>query len=201
MTKIVAAWLMLTTTTGAPVAPPSPGEPPAGPAGSAIRVTEQAAAKVPAETRPVAGPRGADPRPFADARFDFDEMARRVLSHHWASWSLAERSEIAPLVAGLLERSLVAKAIASVAGTKVRYVGQAVDGDYAVLRARLPGEGRAESTLDYRLRLSDGKWHVYDVLVDGVSFVSTYRSQFHRIISATSFAALRDRLRSSRREP
>jgi len=49
--------------------------------------------------------------------------------------------------------------------------------------------------LEYRLHVRDGRWRVYDVLIDGVSFVSTYRSQFDRIITAESYGALVDKLR------
>ena len=41
----------------------------------------------------------------------------------------------------------------------------------------------------------DGRWKVYDVLIDNVSFVSTYRSEFARILQRESYAALADRLR------
>ena len=44
----------------------------------------------------------------------------------------------------------------------------------------------------------DGRWKVYDVVIDGVSFVSTYRSQFDRIIKASSYSALADRMRDPR---
>src|SRR5439155_26447435 len=41
----------------------------------------------------------------------------------------------------------------------------------------------------------DSHWQVYDVLIDGVSFVSTYRSQFDRVIQAEAYGALVERLR------
>ena len=56
---------------------------------------------------------------------------------------------------------------------------------------------RTESPLDYQLHLRDGRWKVYDVLIDHVSFVATYRSEFARIIQRESYAALVERLRKS----
>ena len=41
---------------------------------------------------------------------------------------------------------------------------------------------RTETPLDYKLHLRDGRWKVYDILIDHVSFVSTYRSEFARIL-------------------
>src|SRR5437660_2613495 len=53
----------------------------------------------------------------------------------------------------------------------------------------------AEIAVDYRLLLRDGRWRAYDVLVDGVSFVATFRRAFGRIIQQSSYAGLVDKLR------
>src|SRR6267378_2495586 len=54
---------------------------------------------------------------------------------------------------------------------------------------------KTETPLEYRLHLKDGRWKVYDILIDNVSFVSTYRSEFSRILQRESYAVLLDRLR------
>jgi len=54
---------------------------------------------------------------------------------------------------------------------------------------------RSEIRLDYRLHLRDSRWRVYDVLIDGTSVVSTFRTQFDRIIQAESYGVLVERLR------
>ena len=146
----------------------------------------------------------ADGRPRAELRritielFDFDEMARRTLSQHWASRTRVEQAEFAALFMDLLERSYVGR-IEAYAGEKIAYVGESVDGGYALVRSKiLPSRQRRETAVDYRLHRRDGRWKVYDVLIDGVSFVSTYRSQFNRVISASSYHALVDALRKGR---
>ena len=63
------------------------------------------------------------------------------------------------------------------------------------MRSKILTDRRSEITLDYRLHLRDGRWRVYDLQIDGVSFVSTYRSQFDRIIQAESYSALLERMR------
>ena len=145
-----------------------------------------------------------DARPRAELRriavelFDFDEMARRTLSRHWTSRTRAERAEFVMLFTDLLERSYVGR-VEGYTGEKVNYVGESVDGGYAVVRSRIVSpRGRAETALDYRLHRRDGRWMVYDVLIDGVSFVSTYRGQFNRVISASSYGALVEALRKGR---
>jgi phospholipid transport system substrate-binding protein len=50
--------------------------------------------------------------------------------------------------------------------------------------------------LSYRLHLLGSRWAVYDIAVDGISLVSSYRSQFARIIQTSSYEELLRRLRS-----
>jgi phospholipid transport system substrate-binding protein len=149
--------------------------------------------RVPGDARP-----RAEIRKIAGDLFDFDEMARRTLSRHWAGRTRAERAEFVTLFTDLLERSYVGR-IEGYAGEKINYVGESLEGGYAVVRSRIvPARGRTETTLDYRLHRRDGRWMVYDVLIDGVSFVSTYRGQFNRVISASSYGGLVDALRKGR---
>ena len=154
---------------------------------------ERGEPRVPGDARP-----RAELHRIAGELFDFDEMARRTLSRHWASRTRAEQAEFVTLFTDLLERSYVGR-IESYAGEKINYVAESVDGGYAVVRSRIvPQRGRGETALDYRLHRRDGRWMVYDVLVDGVSFVSTYRGQFNRVISTSSYRALVESLRKSR---
>ena len=44
--------------------------------------------------------------------------------------------------------------------------------------------------IDYKLIKKSTKWVVYDVVIEGVSFVSTYRSQYNKIITDESYASL-----------
>jgi phospholipid transport system substrate-binding protein len=144
--------------------------------------------------------RRAEVRRLASGLFDFDEMARRALSRHWASRSKAEQTAFVELFTDLLERTYVAR-IESYAGERITYPTEIIDGEYATVRSRLVTRRRAETLLDYRLHLAEGKrWKVFDISVDGVSFVATYRSEFNRIIQSSSYASLVDRMRKKRLE-
>ncbi|MBI1736056.1 MAG: ABC transporter substrate-binding protein [Candidatus Rokubacteria bacterium] len=138
-------------------------------------------------------------RRIAAELFDFEEMARRSLSIHWASRSKAEQAEFVEHFTELLERTYVAR-IESYAGEKIRYPNEIVDGSYATVRSRIMSRRGGETTLDYRLHQEDGKWKVFDISLDGVSFVSTYRSEFNRIIQSSSYASLVDRMKKKRLE-
>ena len=202
MDKSVAAALMLfTSLTGSPAT--SPREVVQAAVDRVVAVLEGSEAgrdradrvepRVPSEARP-----RAEIRKIAVELFDFDEMARRTLSRHWTGRTRAEQAEFVTLFTELLERSYVGR-IEGYTGEKIAYVGETVDGAYAVVRSRIvPPRGRAETALDYRLHRREGRWKVYDVLIDGVSFVSTYRSQFNRVISASSYRALVETLRKGR---
>src|SRR5438128_5438411 len=144
------------------------------------------------------------PKPSSDKRtelrkiardlFDFEEVTRRTLSRHWAARSADEKAEFVALFTELLERSYVTR-VEAYAGESISYIGEAVDAGYATVRSKVLTDRRSEIALDYRLHLRDGRWRVYDLQIDGVSFVSTYRSQFDRIIQAESYSALLERMR------
>lgn len=52
-----------------------------------------------------------------------------------------------------------------------------------------------EIPVDYRLLSRDGRWRVYDVVVEGVSLVGSYRSQFDKVIRTSSYPELVKRLK------
>ena len=120
-------------------------------------------------------------RKIARDLFDFEEVTRRTLSRHWAARTQEERAEFVALFTELLERSYTMR-VEAYSGENITYIGEAIDANYATVRSRVVTDRRSELTLDYRLHLRDGRWRVYDLQIDGVSFVETYRSQFDRIM-------------------
>jgi phospholipid transport system substrate-binding protein len=133
-------------------------------------------------------------RRVATDLFDFDEISRRALSRHWTARSLEEQTEFVRLFTDLLERTYLGR-IESYSGEKIVYIGETVDGPFATVRSKVVTRRRGETPLDYRLHLRDGRWKVYDVLIDHVSFVATYRSEFSRILQKEPYPALVERLR------
>jgi phospholipid transport system substrate-binding protein len=134
-------------------------------------------------------------RRIAGELFDFDEISRRALSRHWTGRTREEQVEFVRLFTDLLERTYSSR-IESYAGEKIVYSGEQIDGPYATVRSKVTASRRsADTPLDYRLHLREGRWKVYDVLIDHVSFVATYRSEFARILQRESYPALVERLR------
>jgi phospholipid transport system substrate-binding protein len=144
--------------------------------------------------------RRAQIRTVAEELFDFEEVSRRALSVHWSARTPQERTEFVGLFTDLLERAYIGR-IEAYAGEKIVYTAEKTDGDFAIVRSRIVPRRRTvdarvhETGLEYRLHRKDNRWKVYDVIIDGVSFVSTYRTQFDRIIKSSSYATLVDRLR------
>jgi phospholipid transport system substrate-binding protein len=193
MAKSLLAWMLVATAVAAPAA--SPREIVQSAVDRVILAMERAEMESSAAAqRQAFQQRRLEIRRTAAELFDFDEIARRALSRHWTARSSEEQAEFVRLFTDLLERSYIGR-IESYAGEKIVYVGESVDGAFAVVRSKVVTSRRGETPLDYRLHLRDGRWKVYDVLIDHVSFVATYRSEFSRILQKESYAALLERLR------
>ena len=133
-------------------------------------------------------------RRAADSLFDFAEMSRRALARHWTDRTAAEREEFVRLFTDLIARSYIGK-IDRYAGEAIAYTGERVDGDEASVRSQVVTAKGSQIPVEYRLHRVNDSWSAYDVLIENVSLVGTYRSQFDRIIKAESFADLLRRLR------
>lgn len=131
--------------------------------------------------------------------FDYNEMAKRSLGVHWKSRSKAEQKEFVGLFASFLENSYAGK-IESYEHEKIIYTSESVDGDYAEVKSRVITTKHDEYSLDYRLLKEGNRWMVYDVVIEGVSLVSNYRSQFNKIILNQGYAKLTQKLQAKNNE-
>jgi phospholipid transport system substrate-binding protein len=134
-------------------------------------------------------------RKIADDIFDWEETAKRSLGTHWQQRTPAERDEFVRLFADMLERSYMSK-IESYDGEKIGYVGDSVEGDLAVVRTKLMNKQGTETGVNYKMRLRDARWKVYDVEIEGVSLVANYRTQFNNVLRRTTYPDLVRALRA-----
>jgi phospholipid transport system substrate-binding protein len=132
--------------------------------------------------------------------FAVEETARRALGRHWQGRTPAERAEFVELFADLLERTYIGR-LDEYGGERVRYVSERVDGSYASVQARIVTRRGVEVPVESRLLQQDGRWLIYDVLIEGVSLVGNYRSQFDRIVRSGSYGELVRRLREKLADP
>lgn len=133
-------------------------------------------------------------RQAVDERFDWEEMARRSLAIHWAKRTAGERKEFVRLFADLVERTYMKK-VEDYSGEKVLYEGETKEGDFASVRVKIVTKKGEDIPVEYRLKKERENWFVYDVSIEGVSLVNNYRTQFHSIISQSSYENLVKRLR------
>jgi phospholipid transport system substrate-binding protein len=128
-------------------------------------------------------------RSAVDERFDWTEMTRRALATHWARRTPEEKKEFVRLFSDLLERTYLSK-VEDYSGEKVRYEGETVDGDYAVVKVKIVTKKNKDIPVQYRLRKEGNDWLVYDVSIEGVSLINNYRTQFNSIITQSSYENL-----------
>ncbi len=192
MERALAAWLLLAVT---PASMASPTE--------VIRAAVEQVVRVVQDenlSRPVAAERRRlEISRIAEGLFDFQEMARRSLARHWSDRTAEERGEFVRLFTELLERVYFGK-LQNYSEERILFLSEAVDGEYAMVRSKVLTGRKGELAIDYRLHLVGSRWAVYDVLMDGVSFVSTYRAQFNRVIQMSSYDDLVQKLRTKELE-
>ncbi len=138
-------------------------------------------------------------RKVADDIFDFAETAKRSLGRHWAARTPEERDEFVKLFGDLLERSYISK-IELYGGEKIQYVADKIEGETAVVQSKLLTKAGGEVPIEYRMLKKGERWLVYDVVIEGVSLVANYRTQFNKIIQTSSFQDLVKKMKTRQEE-
>jgi phospholipid transport system substrate-binding protein len=192
MEKVLAMWLML-------AANPAASDTPIQVVQTAVEQVVQVVQESDLEKPDAAARHRGQIQLIAEQLFDFPEMARRTLAQHWKDRSAQERDEFVRLFRDLLRRAYVGR-LEKYSGERIVYMGETVDGEYATVRSKIVTGGGTEIPIDYRLRQAGSRWVVFDIAISGVSFVSSYRSQFNRIIQTSSYDALLRGLRLKRGE-
>ena len=126
------------------------------------------------------------------ARFDFKEMAKRSLGNHWQSVATRQQ-EFVSVFTSFIERVYVGK-IDSLKDTKIAFVRERIEGGVAQVDTQIVPAKGDDFPMNYRLHLVGGKWKIYDVIVENISLVGNYRSQFDRILASASFDELLKKL-------
>ena len=138
-------------------------------------------------------------RAVADEIFDWEETGKRALARHWQARSPKEQEEFSKLFAELIERSYIGK-IEQYSGERVVYAGETVEGDQATVRTKLVTKSNTEIPIDYRMQKEGDRWRAYDVVIEGVSLVANYRTQFNRIIQQSGYPELVQKLKAKQEE-
>jgi phospholipid transport system substrate-binding protein len=122
-------------------------------------------------------------------RFDFDQMAKRSLGPHWGRRTPEEQREFVKIFSALLEKSYVDQ-IESFTDQTILYIREARDMNYAEVDTKIVTDNREGFSINYKLHNVNTEWKVYDLVIENISLVNNYRSQFDRVIARSSFEAL-----------
>jgi phospholipid transport system substrate-binding protein len=130
-------------------------------------------------------------------RFGFEEMAQRSMGQHWRTLTPQQRQEFVALFTELLERSYTSRIAGYKAGPQgIRYPKEEIDGDQAIVHTEITSERDLATAVNYHLMHKDGDWKVYDIVIEGVSLVNNYRTQFNTIMLKDSYAGLVKQMRA-----
>ena len=127
-------------------------------------------------------------------RFDFTEMARRSLGNQWNNLNGKEQEFVSAFMQ-FIENTYLGR-LGSYRGEKIVYGGERVEQDFADVDTQVVGGQGPAIDVRYRLHLIGTEWKVYDVVIDQVSLVANYRSQFDRVLQTASLEELLKRLRA-----
>ena len=122
-------------------------------------------------------------------RFDFKEMAKRSLGTHWRRRTPEEQQEFVRIFAHLLEKAYLGR-LDSYYNEKLIYTSETIDEPYAEVGTKILTSKGEEFTIKYKVNRVRDEWKVYDLVVENISLVNNYRSQFNRIIKKSSYDQL-----------
>lgn len=133
-------------------------------------------------------------RAISEKMFDFTELSRRTLANNWKKLSPEQQKEFVELYTSLLEDAY-SKKIMAYSDEKITFTKEVPLSEKTVEVQSTVLRKSAEIPIYYRVMLQDGGWRVYDVVVDGISLISNYRSQFKEILANKPPESLLETLR------
>ena len=137
-------------------------------------------------------------RMIFEERFDFNEMAKRALSRAWRKRTKKEKKEFLYSFKYLLESTYIGK-IERYNGQTVQFMKESIDGNYAKVKTLVITKEQPIRVY-YKMHKKKRDWLVYDVIIEGVSLIKTYRDQFKSILNRSSFSDLLDKMRAKQFE-
>ena len=133
--------------------------------------------------------------------FDFTELSKRTLGRDWKKMSAAQQTEFVKLFKQLLQ-GVYADRLLEYSDQKVIFDKETMlKKGRAEVQSFLQTSDGKKIPLFYRLTDKSGSWKVYDIIIEGVSMVKNYRTQFRQILAKDSpdklLEILRDKVNKS----
>ena len=131
-------------------------------------------------------------------RFDFRAMSQRTLATNWKSASKEQQQEFVQLFSKLIENTYIGR-VEAYTDEKVDYPGEKVKGKKAVVETLIL-TASADIPVNYKVYQKDDKWWVYDVIIEGISLISNYRSSYQEIVKKEGFDGLIAKMKAKIKE-
>jgi phospholipid transport system substrate-binding protein len=129
-----------------------------------------------------------------DVIFDFEEVSKRALARNWRKFSDSEKKKFTDVFGTFLGNTYMDKIQGEYHNEKIVYGDEKIiDDKWALVRTKIKREA-LEIPVDYKMKLIDGHWKVYDVVIESVSLIKNYRTQFNTILKKQTPAQLIERL-------
>lgn len=132
--------------------------------------------------------------------FNFGVMARNSLGREWDRLTAAQRKDFTEVLQDLFQDSYSKLVLNFLKRETIHYGAETAEGDNALVKTVIERLAREQIPVDYRLQRAAGRWDITDVVIDGVSIVDNYRSQFTKIIRTLSYDALIKKMKIKREE-
>jgi phospholipid transport system substrate-binding protein len=115
--------------------------------------------------------------------FDFKELSRRTLGKQWKKMSAGQRTEFVELFKQLLQ-GVYADRLLAYSDQKIIFDKEIMlKKGRAEVQSYLQTSDGKKIPLFYRMTDKSGSWKVYDIIIEGVSMVKNYRTQFRQILA------------------
>lgn len=132
-------------------------------------------------------------RELINPKFNFTEMSRRSLGANWNEITPAEQKDFTTVFSELLARTYLSK-IETVKPGMVKIDSESVNPPKASVKTTVISKGD-NFPIEYKMSFEDGRWQVYDVVIENIGLIGNYRNEFSGIIRKEKFEGLMTRLR------
>ncbi|MCX5816767.1 MAG: ABC transporter substrate-binding protein [Proteobacteria bacterium] len=130
----------------------------------------------------------------ADKLFDYVELSKRTLGLNWNKFTPEQRKEFVELYRTILKNAYVDK-ITAYTNERVNFTREVPLSETTVeVQSTIVSKG-GETPIFYRVMKKENNWKVYDVVIEGVSLINNYRTQFREILGNNPPETLLETLR------
>lgn len=126
---------------------------------------------------------------------DLKDISKQTLGKYWKDRSPKEQEDFVALLSQLLKKTAFPSSAKFFADLKSTYGETKIDKAQAVVPLKVLHKNEGEINIDFKLQLADGKWRVYDVILDDVSMRNNLKSQFYKVLEKDPFPELVRRMK------